>query len=372
MDLTIFDYNWQEAIDRFSEQWSTLLQGGNFNLSLSPGWIDTFKANMKADEKLRVLIAVKNKRLVGVLPYFEHKTSIFKIPMLMIELAGNIISYHPRIVADNCETELLFELLNRANKKWHVFRILGLESQNSTEIAVCHVVKKIKGSLLIYPGDASPYLPINGSWESYLQSKSSNFRYNLKRKEKKISNAGRFEVRFYNSSSDLDEIYSSMISIESNSWKTEANIAITSHQYEVSYYKKLLPFLAKMDALFAVMLFLDSIPIAYFLCYFWNNKIGNIKTSFDHRYNNLSPGAVVIHHAILKAFEIGAEEVDFLGGAQYHKMLWTEHFRHYDDYYLFSNDIRSQIVARLKQIINKQKSLKRLIVGAGSDMKNSK
>ena len=152
--------------------------------------------------------------------------------------------------------------------------------------------------LVEYPATTSPYLPIDGSWKSFLASRSRNFRYNLNRKRRALERLGRWQVWWFENDSNVDDLLSALLQIERKSWKSTISKAITQHSQEEHYYKLLIPRMAAAGWLFANVLKLEGRPIAYSLGYRVCNQIGQVKTSFDHTFHMASPGFIVNASAI--------------------------------------------------------------------------
>jgi len=350
-NVEIQDLEWKAAQSQVSDGWYDLLENGNHNLYLSPDWINAIASAHNYIAKLRALVAHKHNRIVGILPYQVETVKMFGIPMKKIALAG-MSGYHQDIVAEDRQELLRALFAKYSESRWHVFQTAGLVAGSNATKAVKNIARDMGGHLLVYPGESSPYLRINTSWEEFLASKSGNFRYTLKRKEKALRKNGDLQERWFFTHDDIEDLFEAMLKIEEHSWKTKANIAISDTEHEQNYYRMLLPFLAKRKALFAMVLYLDKQPVAYFLCCFWQGRVCNLKTSFHESYSKLAPGSVVIHFAVRKAFELGAKEVDFLGDAQHHKLLWSDSVRHHEIYYLFSRRIRARSVGMIKKCLH--------------------
>jgi len=346
----ISDYDLEEARSRFASQWHGLLTSGDFNLSLSPEWLKAICSGLNVPRTPNVLVAQRREEVLGFLPYYITAGRLLGVPMTIVELGGNLLSYHQEIVAMECHLELLRECLGRAAPKWHLFIASSIRRDGPTADAMRSLADEVGGTLLRYSADASPYLPINMSWEQFLSSKSAKFRHNRKREEQTLRKSGRLDVRWFETAGDVSQLYDCMMEIESHSWKKSAGIAVSLRPHEQRYYQTLLPFLAERKALFANVLYLDDRPIAYNLCYFWNGKVGQLKTSFHEAYHSLSPGSVAIQIALRRAFELNAKEFDFLGDAQYHKLLWTDRVRHLESHYLFSPRLRSRLIGSIKSV----------------------
>ena len=351
MALEVREHGFEAAHARFGEQWHKLLKRGGLNISLAPEFVRAAAASVGLLDKVRVLAAHCGSELVGVMPFVPTATKMFAIPMKVLSLAGNLVSYHHELVAPDCQTELLRACLRDPKRSWHVLQMDNVPVDGPTGQALRRLAHEERFALVAYSGDVAPYLPIAQSWDQFLASKSGNFRSNLKRKEKSLLKGGTLGERWFHSVEDVAELYRCMQAIESKSWKSTAEVAVTAEGNEGIYYKELLPFLAGRGLLFANVLYLTGEPVAYHLCYFHEGQVGNMKTSFDEARQSFSPGAVVIQRAIEKAFEAGAHEFDFLGDDQYHKRLWTDSARAHQTYFLFSRDLRARAIGHVKAVL---------------------
>ncbi len=354
--LEVREYGLEEACRLHSTEWHDLLKRGDFNISLAPEFIKASAASVGMADRVRVVVAQRGSALVGVMPFIPSQARMLSVPMNMLGLAGNLISYHHELVAPGCQAEMLRACLGDPKRRWHVLCMENVPVDGPTSQALDSVARELGFAHVSYAGDVAPYVPIDQTWEQFLAARSSSFRYNLKRKEKSLRNGGALEERWFHGLDDVPELYRCMEAIESNSWKNSAQVAVTSQSTEALYYQEVLPFLARHGLLFANVLYLDSKPVAYHLCYYFEGRVGNMKTSFDETKQSLSPGAVVIQRAIQHAFQRGAREFDFLGDDQYHKRLWTDQSRAHRTHFLFSRDLRSRAVGLAKTLIQARRN----------------
>lgn len=349
--LDVRAHDLETACEAFGTQWHALLKRGGFNISLAPEFVKAAAASVGVAAQVRVLTAHRGSELVGVIPFVPDTSRMFSVPMKTLSLAGNLISYHHEVAALDCQEELLRALLCDPARNWHVLRMENVPVDGPTCRALHKLAREERFALVSYRGDVAPYLPITLSWEQFLASKSGNFRSNLKRKEKSLRKGGDLTERWFHAPDDVSELYRCMQVVESKSWKSSADVAVTAESSEALYYRELLPFLARHGLLFANVLYLDQQPVAYHLCYFHEGRVGNMKTSFDEARQALSPGAVVIQRAVQQAFQAGAREFDFLGDDQYHKRLWTDSARSHQTHFLFSRNLRSRAIGLAKTFL---------------------
>ena len=88
--------------------------------------------------------------------------------------------------------------------------------------------------------------------------------------------------------------------------------------------------------LFSNVLELHGEPIAFSLGYAWNGVVGQMKTSFDDRFADMSPGFMVMVESIHRAVTLGFREYDFLGDIMEHKMRWADAARQHSSRFVFS------------------------------------
>lgn len=351
------DKPWSELNSDLVAQWEGLILADGLNISLHPHWTDAIATATNRLDGLRLFTAWEGDSLRAVIPYFLSRFRVLRIPLRTVELAGNLVSYHQEIIASGYQTEILSALLSKkVANKWQLFRADNVLADTDSAAAIRALVPEIGSTLITMPGERSPYFSTEGDWDSFLAGKSKSFRYALKRKENKLRKAGDLDIEWYSKGGDASALLDDILTVESESWKKDSDMAISEKDFEREYYKLLLPFLMERDWMYANVLKLDGQPIAYNLCYSVNGKIGQLKTSFDNAFRSLSPGIVMYKETIKRAFELGASEFDFLGDAMPHKLEWTDTVREHHGYYLFSKDLGAHIVGKIKDLLQKNRT----------------
>jgi CelD/BcsL family acetyltransferase involved in cellulose biosynthesis len=293
-------------------------------------------------------------RAVGHVACLESDVTMLGMALRLRETPGNrLAAYYNSLVApEPCMGSLLAELASQAHGRCDVLQFPALEIGSLTDRALSAAAAAGGWRLVRYPSSRSPYLDVSGSWAQFLETKSQNFRYNLKRKRKGLEKAGKLEEHWHRAAADVPELIAAMHAIEEGSWKTHVGMSITGSERELAYHDLLLPWLASIGALEANVLRLDGQPIAYSLCIRWLGKLGQLKTSFAERVSNLSPGLVVTTGSIENAFASGASEYDFLGDVMPHKMHWTDKVRAHHNVFAFLPTLRGSLIGRAKRAIH--------------------
>ena len=97
----------------------------------------------------------------------------------------------------------------------------------------------------------------------------------------------------------------------------------------------LLPGLVRDGHLLANVLYADHEPIAFSLCCHFGNWVGQMKTSYDARHSDLSPGLMTVDATIQRSIELGAGTYDFLGGPDAYKLAWSKTVRGHANYTIY-------------------------------------
>ena len=341
------------GLTRYAADWTRLIRAAHLNPSLLPGWTAIIADNTGVASRVKLLVQRHAGEVSGLIPYYVQRARILGLPLTKLSLTSNLMSYHAELPCSGERGDLLRALL-RAEPKWQVLQIDNILPDGPTAVALEQLCHEIDGSLLTYPVDFAPYLPIEQSWERFLASMDKKFRYKYRKRQETLGEHTGLSMRWFTTVDDVPQFLAALLDVEAHSWKASEGVAVSNASHEGSYYAKLLPFLAAEGALLANVLFKGDTPVAYNLCCNYDGWVGQLKTAFDVSLEQLSPGALVIDSAIRAAFEQGAHEFDFLGtpgkpAPEPHKLFWTKHVRSHKSYFLFAPRPLSRLVAALQR-----------------------
>ena len=333
-------------------QWDRLAESTSANFSLYPDWSEVVARSHGIVDMCELVQVSKGDRAIALFPiYIKSSTFLYLLKLKSLELVGNYVSYHnslitvlePRIALDH----LVIECVQRGAAVVHLATI-----PNDSDLGVYLNCSEPNPRYWIHKvvGEVSPYLSLPGSWDELLATKPKKFRYKLRKRNELLENSTSLQLKWFTSKEDCSVLLDAMLMVERNSWKSNAGLSINDNEREKRYYELLLPVLASKNAMFANVLYVDGAPIAYNLCCFWCNWVGQMKTSFDVRYSELSPGLMVIDSAIKHSIAIGADEFDFLGDAAQHKLAWSKKSRAHSDYFVYvRSTMKGNFVGGLKK-----------------------
>ena len=342
----------REAGEVARDQWFRLAESLGVNPSLQPEWVDITARSHALEHVSELVTATDTEGNSCVLPVYVTPVRYFGVGLKSLQLLTNVVSYHNEFISQfSPETtlDILVEIARQAGAD--VIQLSGIA--DDTETGTCLNTLTEHPEVLRYslPGESSPYLPLKSDWTDLLADKPKKFRYKARKRIESLEHTDQLTMRWYSSADDCPALLSAMEQIENHSWKKSAGVAIFDNEIEARYHRNLLPALSAKNALLANVLFHEQTPIAYNLCCHWAGWVGQMKTSFDARFANLSPGGLVIDKAIQQSIDAGASEFDFLGDIDPHKLAWTKHVRPHADHFLFlRSSLKGRLVGRIKQL----------------------
>ena len=349
-NVSVESLPFSEAVSRYGEAWESIIAANRSNPSMLPGWL--LAAAEAFGKTIDVFAATRNDELIGVIPYFREKRSFLGIPTQYVCMATNLAAHHPELAAKEGESGAVLERFAEYAFQTGGDCISAVQLlKPSASFDAFAQVADIRGYRLEgFTGDASPYLVFGGTWQDILQGKAKKFRYKVRKRQNLLDEGSNVQNRWID---DVDELLAIIFQIEKNSWKVASHMDIESSDTEQQHYRYLLPYMKKKNLLSANVVYIDEEPAAYNLCYLWGNGVGQIKTSFDSRFQDLSPGAMVIEVGLREYIDKGFEEFDFLGDVMKHKLAWSKELRHHESVFLYDNSLKMKTVFQLKQLKQK-------------------
>ena len=171
-------------------------------------------------------------------------------------------------------------------------------------------------------GSPCPYLVLPDQWETLLRGVSRNLRSQVARKGKGLERMGAVRFRTVTGGEELPAALEDLFRLEASGWKAREGTAILSDPASAALYRSFAARASQRGWLRLHLLELDGRPIAGDLgCVFAGTEF-LLKTGFDERLADASPGLVLLARTLEATIAEGHKAYDFLGGAQHYKLRW--------------------------------------------------
>lgn len=353
MTESTFVKSWGDFLATHLDEWQALAANLDAAPDLGPLWANALVSVHRVPRKeISVFAAADSAGLALVYPFRLRRMSLPHFHSTMMEPLTNIYCIRSNILSRLSANETLqaIQKLSRQIKSWDIFSINNISV--GTEFDSIWSKFKHNGCYRTSttPGNSPPYLTISGNWEDYLGGKSTNFRYNLRRKRRKLEACGDVEIEFVTSDEDFVRVYEQICKIEKHSWKATEGSAITSRAWESDFYGNILPPLLANGQAIVTLLRVSGKAVAHDISAVGGKTAYCLKTSFDDSYSAESPGMVLRTELLSRLFDQRLTEYDFLGAGESYKLGWSSGVRDTFDAIAYNRSWRGAFAAARNRV----------------------
>ncbi len=220
-------------------------------------------------------------------------------------------------------TRKFIDLCRSTDLDWDILFLSGI---NPDSVHFQELIRGFRGqfSLGLGPSSVRRVASLEGGVEGFLGRRSSKFRANLRRSRRRARDEG-IEVEYFDKvSADeaIDDLFERALAIEHHSWKADADTGIIDGPMK-TFYRDMLPRLARRGALRFLFLTLDGQDIAYCFGGVFDDGFRGLQMSFHDDYRTHSPGSLAQLHMIENLCDEGVDSYD-LGSDMAYKQRWAE------------------------------------------------
>jgi CelD/BcsL family acetyltransferase involved in cellulose biosynthesis len=298
-----------DAIEPIADEWEELAVRIGADPFRRPGWFSCWLESF-GSQGLKVLAVRREGRLAAVLPVFARRGTVH-----------SVTNWHtPRfaaVAADASAEESVLEGLFRDAPRRVDLSFLPTESVERLRRAAG------RRSFSSRPVLRSPYVKIEGDWDSYLRGLTSKARSNLRRRRKRLAERGEVAIEVVEGGSGLEALLEESFRIEASGWKGAQNTAIVSSADTERFYRRLAHWAADVEILRLALLRLDGRLIASNLSLESEGSHYLVKIGHDAELGQWAPGTVLTAAMIERAFSLRLKSYEFLGDAAPYKLQWT-------------------------------------------------
>jgi CelD/BcsL family acetyltransferase involved in cellulose biosynthesis len=174
------------------------------------------------------------------------------------------------------------------------------------------------------PALRSPYLRLEGEWDSYRETKPSKFWREIRRRRRRLEDDhGAVSVEFVDGRENLDALLTEGLAVEGSGWKTDRGTAITQDPTIERFYREVAAWAAQQGWLQLGFVRVEQRAVAFSYAIVLHGIVHVVKVGFDPAFGRYAVGTLLTSHAIERAFEQGQRVYDFLGSEDAYKLDWT-------------------------------------------------
>ena len=318
---------------------------------LTHEWVRTWWDAFGAAATLHILVVRREGRIAAIAPLMRETVLKFGVPLRRIRFIANV--HTPRtdvIIAGDREQSYraIWEALCGSRHRWDVIQLGNVEHESETLRVLPALAAADACPTGVWTSSDSPYLPLTGTWDGYLQQLSAKFRSNLRNRMSRLTKLGEPSLEII---TDRDAILAAQDDawrLESSGWKKESGTAITSDPAVHRFYTSLIEQGTAAGWLQLLFLKAGDRRVATSYGAVFDGRLMLFKTGYDPEYAPCAPFKLLTYLAIQHAYAGGLIEVDFLGDAEPWKLEWTSTSRGHDWLFIFANTRRARLLHSIK------------------------
>tara|TARA_Y100000590_G_scaffold81784_1_gene91075 strand:+ start:42237 stop:43229 length:993 start_codon:yes stop_codon:yes gene_type:complete len=165
--------------------------------------------------------------------------------------------------------------------------------------------------------DVDPYLALPNSWEDYLANLRKKDRHELKRKFRRLENAGDISYSLFDhNTQNIDLALDQFVDLMAGSKEEKARFLTEDRK---QFLRTLTTTMSEKNLLRLFFLEIDGVKVSTTMSFAHNNKLYLYNSGYNQEYRSLSVGLLLKAHNIRYAIEAGFKEFDFLRGNESYK-----------------------------------------------------
>jgi len=320
-------------------------------------WIRTWWESFGGDRTLHIIVVREGDTVIGIAPMLEGTERFYGFKLRKLTFIWN--THVPRcdfIVAGGRLDvyRALWDYIAAQCRRWDLLLLPQLP-ENSPTLTCFKELASASGFLVgTWSSDASPYLPISGTWEEYLETLPRKHRSNLQSSTARLSLIGRVELEPFSAEiDDADMALDQAFQMEAASaWRGAIAGAMgrapLADADVRTFYSKLVCVSGIRNLFQMHFLRVGDKRIAFNLSLRYANSMYLIKGGHLSEYSAYSPFNILASMNIENCFRQGLQRYDFLGGEEEWKSRWCRGVLSHHWMFIYPNNPRTALFNAMK------------------------
>lgn len=323
------------------DDWNTLLNQNESNsVFLSHGWFKCFWDAWGNGKGLRVLVARKGSRLIGVAPLMIYTGQHLRLPAKILSFIENNECPHCGFVVPKdkaCQVvPAFFDYIYANQNGWDILVLRKMPVGTSQISAIKAYCDQNKNRCVDHPSLSSPFLRTDSDWDVFYSNKSQRFKKRIRYMQNKLYKQGDTIINESHAPAQVQALMGQIYDVGERSWKAKKGNAIGSSPQNRLFFSQL-PYALEPEGKVCVWLLrLNNRLIAFEYHVRQNDIIYALRSSFDEAYRAYGPGSVLDFEVVRSLFKSDVNHYDMCGGPYAHKLRWTSDIKVHVDIMVFN------------------------------------
>lgn len=321
------------------------------NPFLTHEWFQAWWEAFGRGQEMLILCLTSRDELVGIAPLMRGRFSYYGLPVRRLSVIANGHTNRADLIAHEHHGELVARVLTFAlshRRDWDMFELNFLPADSPTVAAVPEEAPRLGFTCATKPCYDSPFIPLDGDWQSFYGRRDGHFRRNMKNREKRLAALGSVEYEDCNGNRPLHDFLQEVFAVGDRSWKGAEKTAVASTPALRCFYTRLAELMHPKGWLSLHLLRVAGKPIAFHYSLKNNDTLYLLKTEYDMAYHTYAPGQQIQKRVLEASYGSRMRIFDFLGPDMTWKREWAEHVKPHVRLLLFHRGLRSRLLAFLE------------------------
>jgi CelD/BcsL family acetyltransferase involved in cellulose biosynthesis len=342
---TLRDY---ESFLRLEPKWNELLERSRLPYPfLTHEWVRTWVECFGGGRRIFVLVVKARSEVVAIVPLMVRPGWMYGLPVTRLQSIHNVYSERFDFIVEGPSEEIyraIWRHLIERGPRWHVLELRQVPASSPTLGHLSEMAAADRYPTERWHSSDSPYVEMNGSFESYFSTLDRKHRSNLRNRLGRLSRLGDVELEMIDGEDRVAAALAEGWALEAAGWKGKAGTAIECLPRVRAFYDAFATRAARRGWLRLYFLKVGGrrIAFSYFLCF--SNRMFLLKPGYDPVYAPFSPSTVLCSMVLRESFERGIQEFDFLGINDGWKQRWSHTTRPHEWLFIFRPGPRSQVL----------------------------
>jgi CelD/BcsL family acetyltransferase involved in cellulose biosynthesis len=300
----------RELEPAWSQQVSDWKQSTPFHL---PGWLLTWWDHFGSGE-LQTIVAWEEEAIAALIPCFRHT---WENARQLTLIGSGITDYLDPFIADGkarSTTEKLGAYLTHAE-----FDLCDWQDLSVTT-PLLSLAENQQLNVTVVPDAVCSEVELEGDFDQYWQSRSSEMRRNVRRYAEKAERAGplQFEIDCHATPCTLDALFA----LHTARWRCRGESGMVEANHSADFMRSASSALARCHVLRLFTLRWCERVVAAILAFSWKGRLYGYFSAFDPEHEHFGFGRILLSRCIGYAYETGHTHWNFLRGDEPYKKSW--------------------------------------------------
>jgi CelD/BcsL family acetyltransferase involved in cellulose biosynthesis len=324
----------EEGFGALRSEWDALLERARgVSPFVSWDWQQGWWMCYGRGRRLRLYLARRGDRLVGVLPLYRHRVGVglgLRCEQArFVGTGGDTSPDHLGALLDPEDEESVARHLVDAalgEPGWDVLWLSDVR-EGSTLATVLVAAARQRG-LPTEAGPATPigFVPLADGWEALLRRLGPKRRRSIGYERRRAARALGARFFVWQDPATLDQAFDRLATLHRLRWEGRGEHSFSSPEY-LAFHREVMRRFLRRGWLRLFGLDVGGKSIAMLYCFRFRDEVYYFQGGFDPAYARFSPGFVLLGHALEHSTNEGAALFDMLKGEYEHKKLWPREAR---------------------------------------------